>query len=135
LALKQRIRNKVTSPLPSLVTIEDSDDAAEAKVRRPAYIADAFLAAAKKYSCDEGTAYEGGLLGTLVPQGYCQAPELDRACFEVPLGEICGPIESECSKEEMVIWCRCWRLGSDDDAIRRRRTIACKRLFSNYEGT
>ena len=40
-----------------------------------------------------------------------------------------------CSKEEMVIWCRCWRLGSDDDAIRRRRTIACKRLFSNYEGT
>ena len=30
-----------------------------------------------------------------VPQGYCQAPELDRACFEVPLGEICGPIESE----------------------------------------
>ena len=92
LALKQQIRNKVTS---SLVTIEDSDDAAEAKVRRPAYIANAFLAAAKKYSCDEGTAYEGGLLGTLVPQGYCQAPELDRACFEVPLGEICGPIESE----------------------------------------
>jgi len=27
------------------------------------------------------------------------------------------------------------RLGSDDDAIRRRRTIACKRLFSNYKGT
>ena len=34
-----------------------------------------------------------------------------------------------CSKEEMVIWCRCWRLGSDDDAIRRRRTIACKKAL------
>jgi hypothetical protein len=30
-----------------------------------------------------------------VPQGYCRAPELDRACFEVQLGEISGPIESD----------------------------------------
>ena len=99
LALKQRIRNEVSPPTvppsSSLVTSEDSGDAFEVEVRRPAYIVDAFSSAAKKYSRDEGTASEGGLLGTLVPQGYCRAPELDRACFEVPLGEICGPIESE----------------------------------------
>jgi len=38
---------------------------------------------------------DGSLLGTLVPQGYCRAQELDKACFEVPLGEISGPVESE----------------------------------------
>ncbi|KAL7428006.1 hypothetical protein ACHAXM_001089 [Skeletonema potamos] len=79
LSLKQSIRNKV-SP-------KSSDN--------PKYIVDAFSAAAQKYSRDEETAMRGGLLGTLVPQGYCRAKELDAACFEVPLGEISGPIESE----------------------------------------
>jgi len=81
LALKQNIRNKVA---PS----KDSG-------KRPVYVVDAFSAAAEKYSRDEETAARGGLLGTLAPQGYCRAQELDRACFRVPLGEICGPIESD----------------------------------------
>ncbi|KAL9185608.1 hypothetical protein ACHAXT_003385 [Thalassiosira profunda] len=81
LALKQSIRNKVT---PS-----KTSDA------QPMYVVDAFAAAARKYSRDEETAVNGGLLGNLVPQGWCRAKELDQACFQVPLGEICGPIESE----------------------------------------
>jgi hypothetical protein len=94
LALKQRIRNEVSPPtVPS--PSSSPDYAFQVVVQRPAYIVDAFSSAAKKYSREECTASEGGLLGTLVPQGYCRAPELDRACFEVPLGEICGPIESE----------------------------------------
>lgn len=90
LALKQRIRNEVSPPSAPLSARED-----DAVRRRPIYVVDAFSAAAQKYSRDEGTGSNGGLLGTLLPQGYCRAPELDRACFEVPLGEICGPIESE----------------------------------------
>ena len=79
LKLKQTIRDKA-SP-------KSSDD--------PKYIVDVFASAAKKYSRDEETAVRGGLLGKLVPQGYCRAKELDAACFEVPLGEVAGPIESE----------------------------------------
>lgn len=79
LKLKQTIRDKA-SP-------KSSDD--------PKYIVDVFASAAKKYSRDEETATRGGLLGKLVPQGYCRAKELDAACFEVPLGEVAGPIESE----------------------------------------
>lgn len=81
LTLKQSIRNRVSPP-------KDSDI-------DPLYVVDAFEAAARKYSRDEGTAVNGGLLGNLAPQGYCRAEELDRACFQVPLGEICGPVESE----------------------------------------
>ena len=61
----------------------------------PKYIIDVFAAAAKKYSRDEETAARGGLLGILVPQGYCGVKEIDAACFEAPLGEVTGPIESE----------------------------------------
>lgn len=82
LALKQNIRNRV-------YTGRKEDDEEEKM-----YVEDAFVAAAKRYSQDEETSSRGGLLGTLVPQGYCRAPELDRACFEVPLGQIAGPIES-----------------------------------------
>lgn len=81
LALKQSIRNSIAPPQGADVP--------------PMYIADAFSAAAERYSRDEDTAERGGLLGTLAPQGYCRAKELDAACFQVPLGEICGPIESE----------------------------------------
>ena len=81
LSLKQKIRNKVNP--------------AKTSEKDPLYIVDAFSAAAEKYSRDEETGSNGGLLGTLVPQGYCRAPELDKACFEVPLGEISGPIESD----------------------------------------
>ena len=81
LALKQSIRNKITPSKDSNI--------------EPIYIVDAFSAAAKKYSRDEETAVRGGLLGTLAPQGFCRAKELDEACFREALGEICGPIESE----------------------------------------
>mmetsp|Transcript_12646 Transcript_12646/g.20638 ORF Transcript_12646/g.20638 Transcript_12646/m.20638 type:complete len:203 (-) Transcript_12646:227-835(-) len=65
LALKQRIRNKISPPK------KDSNLA-------PTYIVDAFAAAARKYSRDEETGANGGLLGTLAPQGYCtNCPKLD----------------------------------------------------------
>jgi peptidyl-prolyl cis-trans isomerase C len=59
------------------------------------YLVDAFEQAAKRYSKDETTSARGGLLGELVPQGYCRIPELDRACFSLRLGIVEGPIESE----------------------------------------
>lgn len=73
LALKQKIRIKAES----------------------IYLVDAFAHAAQRYSRDEMTNDRGGLLGELVPQGYCRLPELDRACFSSRLGVIEGPIESD----------------------------------------
>jgi hypothetical protein len=58
------------------------------------FVVDVFSEAAKKFSQDESTNYRGGLIGELVPQGYCRCRELDKACFEVRLGQIEGPIES-----------------------------------------
>eukprot|EP00568_Trieres_chinensis_P012087 CAMPEP_0183297452 /NCGR_PEP_ID=MMETSP0160_2-20130417/4749_1 /TAXON_ID=2839 ORGANISM="Odontella Sinensis, Strain Grunow 1884" /NCGR_SAMPLE_ID=MMETSP0160_2 /ASSEMBLY_ACC=CAM_ASM_000250 /LENGTH=231 /DNA_ID=CAMNT_0025459281 /DNA_START=93 /DNA_END=788 /DNA_ORIENTATION=+ len=75
LTLKQKLRNRV-------------DDGGE-------FVVDAFAAAAQRYSLDMDTKQSGGLLGELVPQGYITARDLDRACFEVPLGEVSGPIETE----------------------------------------
>lgn len=74
LALKQRIRTQ--------------------SMENDRFVVDVFEEAAKKYSQDETTSYRGGLLGELVPQGYCRNAELDRACFEVRLGEIEGPLET-----------------------------------------
>lgn len=98
LALKQSIRNKISpsTPTTSINSNDNNNESSDAKTQEePMYIVDAFSLAAKKYSRDEETAVNGGLLGTLVPQGYCRSQELDQACFTVPLGEICGPIESE----------------------------------------
>jgi parvulin-like peptidyl-prolyl isomerase len=75
LALKQRIR---------IQSVESGQ-----------FVVDVFEEAAKKYSQDGTTNFRGGLLGELVPQGYCQNAELDRACFEVRLGEIEGPIKTK----------------------------------------
>jgi peptidyl-prolyl cis-trans isomerase C len=75
LTLKQRIRNQA---------LDDNDR----------FVIDIFEEAAKKYSADDTTNYRGGLLGELVPQGYCRSAELDQACFEVPLGTIEGPLET-----------------------------------------
>ena len=52
------------------------------------FIVDVFEDAATKYSRDPTTKEQGGLLGVLVPQGYCRSPQLDRSCFEVPLGQM-----------------------------------------------
>lgn len=59
------------------------------------YIVQVFERAAKKYSQDNDTAARGGLLGELMPQGYCRSEALDRACFQVRLGIVEGPIETE----------------------------------------
>lgn len=75
LALKRKIR----------------DECAEKQV----YVVDIFEQAAQKYSQDETTNQRGGLLGQLVPQGYCRSPKLDAYCFQAPLGTLEGPLESE----------------------------------------
>jgi len=62
-------------------------EAAETK-----YLVDAFEQAARQYSRDDTTNARGGLLGELVPQGYCQSAELDRACFEARLGVLKDPL-------------------------------------------
>lgn len=81
LSLKQSIRNRANPPKGS-----DSE---------PMYIVDAFSLAAQKYSKDDVTASRGGLLGILAPQGYCRPEKLDAACFQMPVGHVCGPIESQ----------------------------------------
>ena len=43
------------------------------------WVVDVFEEAAKKYSQDDTTNFRGGLLGNLVPQGYCKSPKLDKA--------------------------------------------------------
>jgi peptidyl-prolyl cis-trans isomerase C len=64
-------------------------------VEKNLWVVDVFEQAAQKYSQDETTNFRGGLLGTLVPQGFCKSPKLDRACFEMTLGELEGPLKSE----------------------------------------
>jgi parvulin-like peptidyl-prolyl isomerase len=125
LSLKQKIRNKVNPAKNS------------GKTRM--YIVDAFELAAKKFSRDEETAINGGLLGTLVPQGYCRAPELDKACFEVPLGEISGPIESDYGYHLLLVTERtnCPKLDGDYNKIERGGEDGTRTVFvgdQNKEG-
>lgn len=122
LALKQNIRNRSNNN------------------NEKTYIVDAFAAAAAKYSRDEETAIRGGLLGTLVPQGYCRAPELDKACFEVPLGEICGPIESEYGYHLLLVVERtnCKKLDGKYTKISKSSVDGVSKLYegdNDKEGT
>ena len=65
-------------------------------IQNERYVIDVFEEAAKKYSQDDTTKFRGGLIGELVPQGYYgRSSILDRACFEVSLGTLEGPIQSE----------------------------------------
>lgn len=89
IALKQQIRNQCTT-----TAIELKDPTTAPAENQYRFVVDVFAEAAKKYSCDETTKDRGGLIGELVPQGYCRSPELDRACFEVRLGVVEGPIET-----------------------------------------
>ena len=59
------------------------------------YVMDVFEEAAKKYSRDDTTNERGGKIGDLVPMGHCRSPELDKLCFDVPLGEVTGPHRTE----------------------------------------
>lgn len=85
LALKQRIRQQC---------LQENDNDDNDKNAYP-FVVDVFAKAAEKYSRDDTTNFRGGLLGELVPQGYCRDAVLDRACFTVRLGEIEGPIETD----------------------------------------
>ena len=89
LALKQKIRQQCCEVRPETGNYP--------------YIVDVFAKVAAKYSRDDTTNQRGGLLGELVPQGYCRDPVLDRACFEVPIGEIQGPIQSNCGWHLVLI--------------------------------
>ena len=117
ISLKQKIRNKVNPAKNS-----DLD---------PIYIVDAFSAAAVKFSIDKETAVNGGLLGTLFPQGYCRAQELDKACFEVPLGEIAGPIETDYGYHLVLVTERtnCPKLDGDYNKITRGGESGAKTVF------
>jgi peptidyl-prolyl cis-trans isomerase C len=64
-------------------------------VEKERFVIDVFQEAAEKYSQDDTTNFRGGLLGELVPQGYCRSKILDRACFQSQLGQLEGPIKSE----------------------------------------
>lgn len=64
-------------------------------INKDLWVIDVFEEAAKKYSRDDTTNFRGGLIGELVPQGYCRSPELDRLQFSVALGEIVGPLETD----------------------------------------
>ena len=59
------------------------------------WVVDEFEDLARRYSACKDTAARGGLLGEKLPQGAIRDGKLDRACFEVPLGECYGPVESD----------------------------------------
>ena len=64
-----------------------------AEVTAGSFVVDAFAAAATA-SIDEESCRNGGLIGRRLRQGVCVLPELDRACFVAPLGEVAGPLRS-----------------------------------------
>ena len=72
-------------------------------VQDGAFVVDAFSRCAAEHSIDADTRDTGGLLGTRLQQGElrsrrssrCPAPELDRAAFEVPIGKVYGPFQSD----------------------------------------
>lgn len=82
---------------------------------------DAFEQAAKRYSRDDDTNFCGGLIGELVPQGYCRSRELDRACFQVRLGVVEGPIETEYGTHLVLVSERtnCPRLDGVNTKLKR----------------
>lgn len=89
------------------------------------YIVDSFEAAAKRYSRDDTTNFRGGLLGELVPQGYCRSPELDRACFQVRLGVIEGPIVTEYGSHLLLVTERtnCAKLDGVNTRLQRSDAV------------
>ena len=64
-----------------------------ADVTAGSFVVDAFASAAT-VSIDEESCQNGGLIGRRLRQGVCILPELDRACFTAPLGEVAGPLRS-----------------------------------------
>eukprot|EP00980_Cylindrotheca_fusiformis_P029408 scaffold23471_cov141-Cylindrotheca_fusiformis.AAC.5 len=75
----------------------------EQSIDKNIFVVDVFAEAARKYSLDESNRENGGLLGNLVAQGYCKSSILDRACFQVPLGQLEGPIQSEYGSHLLIV--------------------------------
>jgi hypothetical protein len=86
------------------------------------YVVDAFEEAARRYSRDDDTNYRGGLIGELVPQGYCRSPMLDRACFQVRLGVVEGPLEIEYGTHLLLVTERtnCPRLDGANTRLQKK---------------
>jgi hypothetical protein len=83
-----------------LLPSEEVASALKGKIRsecidKERYVLDVFEEAARKYSREDATKARGGKIGTLVPMGYCWIPELDKLCFEVPLGQVSGPHQTD----------------------------------------
>jgi len=133
LLLKQKIRNKAYPDARTLSTVKNIDyDESEKSI----FILDAFSRCAKKNSRDKETAERGGLLGKLVPQGYCLVSELDRACFEVPLGQVSGPIESDYGYHLLLVVERtnCPKLDGDFTRIERGGPNGADTIFAGPKG-
>ena len=58
------------------------------------FVVDAFAAAAAANSIDAESCAQGGLIGRRLKQGVCRAPELDKASFCSPIGQVDGPIRT-----------------------------------------
>ena len=65
------------------------------QISQGSFIVDAFADAAKRESIDLESASDGGLIGERIKQGMCREPELDRACFCSPLGQVVGPLQTQ----------------------------------------
>lgn len=132
LMLKQKIRNRVNPPKSHAESESNDDD-----LRREMFIIDAFSQAARKYSLDDETKLNGGLLGTMLPQGACRrVPELDKACFEVPLGQIAGPIETDYGYHLLLVEERtnCAKLDGAYSKIARGGTSGTETVFVRPNG-
>lgn len=92
-------------------------------IERDRFIVDVFEEAAGKYSLDDTTNLRGGLLGTLVPQGHCRSPQLDKACFEVDLGVLVGPLETDYGYHLLLVTERtnCPKLDGDKTQLLQTR--------------
>jgi peptidyl-prolyl cis-trans isomerase C len=104
-ALKQKIRNEC--------------------IAKESFVVDVFEIAAKKYSNHNPTKENGGLLGTLVPQGRTMSPtlELDRHCFSVPLGQVVGPLKTDCGYHLVLVSERtnCYNIDGDNTLLTQTR--------------
>merc|ERR1719491_283508 len=123
LLLKQKIRNRVNPPKSSDVP--------------PMYIIDAFTRAAERYSLDTETKHNGGLLGEMLPQGACRrVPELDKACFEAPIGHVAGPIETDYGFHLLIVEERtnCAQIDGLHSKIVRGGTDGAKTVYVGPSG-
>ena len=64
------------------------------EARSGTFVVDAFAAAASANSLDKESCENGGIIGRRLKQGECREPELDKASFCSPIGQIDGPIRT-----------------------------------------